>query len=561
MHQSTTETARPGGEPPDLVPARMINEVLYCERLMYLEWVQGEFADNYFTVDGRSVHRKVDARDGRLPAPGEGDAPAVARSVWLSSAKLGITAKIDLVEMDGLQVVPIEYKRGKKPRLPEGAYLPERAQLCAQVLLLREHGYVCDHGEIYFAGDRKRVVIDMDEELVAMTRRAVARARDVAVGSMPAPLVNDPKCRGCSLAPLCLPDEINELGHRIADKEVRRLQPARDDKLPLYVQEHGTTIGVSRGRLLVRKGGEEHPVRLADTSHVSVFGYVQVTTQALSAMFRAGVPCTFFSTGGWLLGSAVGLDSKNVELRMAQHRAAGDTQFALRLARAFVEGKIRNSRTLIRRNHPQVEERTLKQLAQFARKAKNAPSLDSLLGIEGSAAREYFRGFGGMLKPTPGELGTFDFDGRNRRPPRDPVNAMLSLAYALLAKDVQLAISRVGMDPLLGFYHQPRFGRAALALDLMEEFRPLIADSVVLAAVNNGVVKAADFLVSEAGTAMRSAGRKRFIQGYERRMDHLVTHPIFKYRISYRRVLEVQARLVARLLLGELDAYPPFRTR
>lgn len=540
----------------------MVNEVLYCERLMYLEWVQGEFADNFFTVDGRSVHRRADAGDGALPSADDDNAPKVARSVWLSSPELGITAKIDLVELDGSSVVPVEYKRGKRPKVEEGAYLPERAQLCAQVLLLREHGYECAHGEIYFAGDKQRVVIEMSEALVATTMEAIVRARQVAVGSIPAPLVNDSRCRGCSLSPLCLPDEVNELVERGEVGEVRRLQPARDDKLPLYVQDYGVTIGVSGGRLMVRKkDADEQAVRLADTSHVCVFGYVQVTTQALSAMFRAGVSCTFFSTGGWLQGTATGMDSNNVELRMAQHRAATDKDVCLTMARTFVEGKIRNSRTLLRRNHPELEERTLKQLKSFARKATEAGSIESLLGIEGSAAREYFRAFGGVLKPPEEGISEFDFEGRNRRPPRDPVNAMLSLAYALLTKDVKLAVARVGLDPLLGFYHQPRFGRPALALDLMEEFRPIVADSVVLGAVNNGVMKPSDFMVSEAGTAMKPAGRKRFIQAYERRMDQLVTHPLFGYRISYRRVLEVQARLVARLLLGELDTYPAFRTR
>lgn len=554
---------RPADVLPDLVPARMVNEVLYCERLMYLEWVQGEFADNVYTVEGRSVHKRADAGGGKLPAATEDDdeRPKVARSVWLSSPTLGVTAKIDLVEIDGRRVVPVEYKRGKRPRLPEGAYLPERAQLCVQVLLLREHGYECEHGEIYFAGDKQRVVIEMTEHLVSSTLEAVARARQVAVGTIPAPLVNDARCRGCSLSPLCLPDEVNELVER-GDAAVRRLQPARDDKLPLYVQDHGTRIGVSGGRLVVRKkDAGEQAVRLSDTSHVCVFGYVQVTTQALSAMFRAGVPCSFFSTGGWLQGTATSMASNNIELRIAQHRAAADGEHCLAMARAFVEGKIRNSRTLLRRNHPELEERTLKQLKSFARKAAEAASIESLLGIEGSAAREYFRAFGGALKPPAREVSEFDFEGRNRRPPRDPINAMLSLAYALLTKDVKLAIARVGLDPLLGFYHQPRFGRPALALDLMEELRPIVADSVVLGAVNNGVMKAGDFIVSEAGTAMRPAGRKRFIQAYERRMDQLVTHPLFGYRISYRRVIEVQARLVARLLLGELDVYPAFRTR
>ena len=164
-----------------------------------------------------------------------------------------------------------------------------------------------------------------------------------------------------------------------------------------------------------------------------------------------------------------------------------------------------------------------------------------------------------MLKGAAAEA--FELEGRNRRPPRDPVNAALSLAYSLLTKDCVLAVAAVGLDPLLGFLHQPRYGRPALALDLMEEMRPLIADSVVVTAMNTQVIGEDDFVRASTGCAMTAAGRRRFIECYERRMDQLVTHPVFGYRLSYRRVLEVQARLLSRLLLGEVEAYPAFRTR
>ena len=154
----------------------------------------------------------------------------------------------------------------------------------------------------------------------------------------------------------------------------------------------------------------------------------------------------------------------------------------------------------------------------------------------------------------------FELDGRNRRPPRDPVNAMLSFAYSLLTKEFAVTLETVGLDPMLGFYHQTRFGRPSLALDLMEEFRPIVADSVVVGVVNNGVLKPDDSRGS-TGVAIAAGGKKKFIEAYERRMDQLVTHPVFGYRISYRRVIEVQARLLGRLLLGEIEAYPSFRTR
>jgi CRISPR-associated protein Cas1 len=582
---------------PDLVPARMINEVLYCERLMYLEWVQGEFQDNRFTVEGRSVHRRTDA-ERPLP-PAENDPPYQARSVWLSSDRLGITGKIDVVDADEGRVLPVEYKRGKRPDLPDNAYLPERAQVCAQVLLLRDHGFQCDEAAIYYAGDHQRAAIRIDDDLIQTTLAAVERARRVAAGPIPPPLQDSPKCNGCSLVGICLPDEVSLLRSLTGEAqpepsradeppcspdqygplepdpwdlagpaplpeppELRRLHPARDDRVPLLVQEQGGSIALSGELLVVRRPGA-HAVdaRLSNTSQVCVFGNVQITTQALRALMDRGIVLSFFTYGGWFLGRAVGHDSKNVELKLAQYAASTSADTCLAMARRFVASKILNCRTLLRRNQREPTPVLLGELKQLARKAEAVDSPESLLGIEGSAARAYFSGFAEMLKDDGEIRSTFDFEGRNRRPPRDPINALLSFCYSMLTKDFAVTLAAVGLDPLLGFYHRPRFGRPALALDLMEEFRPIVADSVVIGAVNNETIQADDFVQSAGGVALKPAARKKLILAYERRMDQLVTHPVFGYRISYRRVLEVQARLLGRVLLGELDAYPSFRTR
>ena len=173
------------------------------------------------------------------------------------------------------------------------------------------------------------------------------------------------------------------------------------------------------------------------------------------------------------------------------------------------------------------------------------------------AAKEYFVGFAQMLK----QEDAFNIEGRNRRPPRDPTNALLSFVYAMLVKELTVVLYTTGFDPMLGLYHRPRYGRPSLALDLAEEFRPLLADSVVLTLVNNGEVSPSSFVRRAGGVALTDAGRRAVIAAFERRMDTLVTHPVFGYRISYRRVLEVQARLLARALLGEIEKYPSFCTR
>jgi CRISPR-associated protein Cas1 len=235
--------------------------------------------------------------------------------------------------------------------------------------------------------------------------------------------------------------------------------------------------------------------------------------------------------------------------------------FCLRIARAIVATKIRNQRTMLQRNHVEPPARALDALKRLAKQALDAGSLDSLLGVEGTAAHYYFGHFSGMLKVQDEGQPAFDFTRRNRRPPRDAVNALLSLGYSLLVRDLTIVCHAIGFDPFVGFYHQPRFGRPALPLDLMEGFRPLVVDSAVLSAVNTGMVGRSDFLTVGESVTLTSRGRKRFLQAYEQRMDTVVTHPLFGYRVSYRRGLEIQARLLARVVTGELPDYTGFETR
>ena len=553
-------------ELPDLVPVRMVNEFVYCPRLFYLEWVQGEWADNYFTEDGRFVHRRADRPTAAPPAPEaiEDAPPFQARAVDVSSARLGLSTKVDVLEGEAGEVVPVERKRGETPDVLHRVYDPERVQVCAQALVLRDAGYTVPHGEVYFDESRQRVRVELDQPLIDLTLEAVRGLREAAARpEPPPPLVDSPKCNGCSLAVICLPDETNLL--RRMDEEaqepalVRRLHPARDDALPLYVQRHGAKVGISGDVLQVRQEGKVvAEARLEHTSQVAVVGNVQVSTQAARRLLERDTPLLFYSTGGWFLGWARGFGNSNVELRRRQYRTADDPERSLALARRFVAAKIANQRTLLRRNHPDAKDE-LERLVALRESAQKAASTAELLGLEGTAARLYFGRFPELFKT---RLGDFDLNGRTRRPPRDPLNALLSFVYSLLTKEWTVAAATAGFDPYLGFYHRPRFGRPSLALDLMEEFRPIVGDSIVLGLVNGGVVGPDDFVRrGPHGVGLKDHARRAVIAGYERRMDELVTHPVFGYRISYRRVTEVQARLLGRHLMGEIPEYPEFRTR
>ncbi len=565
------------GETP-LVPARMVNEFVYCPRLAYLMWTQGEWAETGDTAEGKRVHGRVDRPSAPLPAPealaSDDETTAdkvVSRSLTLSSETLGVIAKLDVAEAEDGVVTPIDYKRGRRPHVAQGAYEPERIQVCLQALLLEEHGYRVEEGAIYYAESRERVRVVLDEALRAAARAAVSELRlTVSQGRIPPPLKDSPKCPRCALVTICLPDEVRALsGSSLAP---RTIATPVDEALPLVVQSQLARIGKEGETLKIadeEKGDQR--VRLIDVSDVALFGNVSITTPALAALMEREIPVTFHSHGGWFRGMAHGVGHRNVEIRTAQYRLSFDEAACLRFARELVAAKITNQRTILRRNwRGPAEERkvALDRLRAARKSAGGAATLAALLGIEGDAAAVYFRAFAGLISPpgdkperAEGALAPFRFDARNRRPPTDPVNAMLSLAYAMLTRHLTITLASVGFDPYRGFYHAPRYGRPALALDLMEPFRPIVADSVVLSAINTGEVGPGDFVVAATGTALTQAGRRRFVEAFERRLSQETTHPVFGYQLSMRRMLVMQARLLSRFLLGELPSYPHYLPR
>lgn len=549
-----------------LLPARMVNEYEYCPRLAYLEWVQGEWAESADTVEGRYRHRRVDKPGGNLPAPDkmEKGEKVHAKSITLSSNRLGLIAKMDLVEGEGSMVTPVDYKRGKRPHVPKGAYDPERIQLCVQGMILEEHGYSCSEGVLYFTESRDRVHVVFDEELRVQTLAAVNGLRLIAAGGqLPPPLEDSPKCPRCSIVGICLPDEVNFL--KRMKEPPRPLAVARDEALPLYIQAHHAKVAKKGETLEISIDDQlQTSVRLIDVSQVVLMGNVYLTTPSLHELMHREIPVTWHSFGGWFLGHTAGLGHKNVELRTAQYRASFDEKLCLKIAKDLVRAKIQNCRTLMRRNWRGEDkpEQLTDDLKRDADDSLRVENLSVLLGMEGVAAQRYFGQFSRLIKQdaSPASF-RFDFTHRNRRPPTDPVNALLSYAYSLLVRTWAVTLSAVGFDPYRGFYHQPRYGRPALALDMMEPFRPLVADSSVLYAINNGEVRPTDFISAAGSVAMTEDGRKRFIATFERRLSQEITHPLFGYKVSYRRLFELQARLLGRFLLGDISEYPNFTTR
>ena len=534
---------------PEIVPASMLHAYAYCPRLSYLQWVQQEWAENRETMEGKEAHRRVDRPEGPQAA-------IHRRSVHLTSEVLGLTAVCDLVEGEGRRVRPVETKRGKKPAVDGGAWEPVRVQLCVQGLLLREAGFECREGIVYYAGSKERQRVRFTPELVERTVELLAEMRAELARGIPPPLADSPKCPRCSLVGVCLPEEVTFLRR---GGEVRPLAVGDPATHPLVVQAPGAQVRLRGGRLLVTERGETSAsARLGELSQLVLTSGAGASAAVFRECCRRGIPVVHMSGGGWFYGLTQGLPHKNVELRAAQFEAAGDGGRSLEVARRLVAAKIHNSRVLLRRNGEPTE-RTLAQLGRLVRKAERAADAESLLGCEGSAAQLYFGAFATMLKV--GEEPAFDYRKRSRRPPKDPLNALLSFAYSLLTKEWTVTLWTVGFDPLMGFYHQPRYGKPALALDLMEPFRPVIAESVVIGVVNNGEVGAGDFYQRMGGVLLKPPARKRLIAAYQRRLAQEIRHPLFGYRCSYRRIFELEARLLARYLLGEIPEVPGFRVR
>ncbi|MDD2756102.1 MAG: CRISPR-associated endonuclease Cas1 [Methanothrix sp.] len=551
----------------EMIPASMLAAFAFCPRLCYLQFVQGEFQDSAELAEGRFLHRWVDAEQDAVP---EEFVPFHARSVSLSAPQAGVCCRIDLLEGDGKSVTPVEYKRGKAHESPAGWYDPQMIQLAAQGLALQENGFSCEHGMIYYILSKERVFVSFDPALMAKTRELIEKLRMMAArGEIPQPLRASARCEHCSLAGVCLPDEVNLLREMEAERaaegepeeeKIRMLLASRDDAVPVYVVGQGKTVRKRGERLEVwsYEEGKVSEARIREISKVCLYGGAEITTPAMVELMQRNVPVLHFSHGGWFLGICQGMSHKNVLLRIKQFQWAGDEGKSLSIARKMVAAKIENSRMRLRRYDADVPEMVLDSLATLAKDAENASRRQILLGIEGAAAGAYFSRLGSLLKTNPGD---FSFEGRNKRPPRDPVNSVLSYLYGVLTKELFTTVQAAGFEPYLGFYHQPRYGRPALALDMMEEFRPVIADAAMLSLFNNEELTAKDFIRTGIGISIMPEAKRKVIAAYEHRMQTEVTHPIFSYKVSYRRVLEVQSRLLARVLSGELKEYPAFISR
>ncbi|MFN6565181.1 MAG: type I-D CRISPR-associated endonuclease Cas1d [Nostoc sp. ChiSLP01] len=327
----------------------------------------------------------------------------------------------------------------------------------------------------------------------------------------------------------------------------------------VYVTQEDAFIGKVDERLHVKFEKKTIlDVPLIKVDGVVVLGRATVSPSAISELLERHIPVTFLTENGRYLGRIEPEVTKNIFVRKAQWQAAGESAQAIHVVQGFVRGKLKNYRNLLIRRQRECPALDLSvnvtRLEQAIAPIDSTKNINSLRGLEGAGSAAYFGSFNELIRTT-----EFSFNKRVRRPPTDPVNSLLSFGYSLLRHDIQGAINIAGFDPYLGYLHCDRYGRPSLALDLMEEFRPLIVDAIVLSVLNRQLLTKTDFItepLSEA-VSLTSEGRKIFLQQYAQKKQSQFKHPVFGRKCTYQEAFELQARLLAKYLMGETEKYPP----
>jgi len=535
-----------------LIRVMALHALAYCERLFYLEEVEEIRVADARIYDGRRFHETIP------------DYSSIEQ-LTIESEKLGLYGKVDTVRTVSGEFIPYEYKKGRF-RLVDGeptAWPSDELQLGAYMLLLSEHiGQDIMEGRVYYAADHRTVKIPMSEDLRIRVNQAVAKARELRVSPFrPEIATNDRLCPKCSLAPVCLPEEERLI--EAPERETLRLFPEDRELLDLHVVDPGSTIR-KKGDMLVidRREGEPLTVPMHQAGSLTIHGASQVTTQTLQACAYKGIHVHWLTGGGNYIGSLANAAGA-VQRKWRQFNGLSDSVLRHRLANALVSAKVesqlRYMLRLSRGNPLRVEmEEQLKVMKTMLRRVHRAARAEELLGYEGHAARAYFACLAILTK----EEGEMAFIHRSRRPPKDAANALLSYLYALLYKDCVQAIVTVGLDPIIGLYHQPRSSAYPLALDLMELFRVSMCDMVVVGSIGRKQWDIeTDYIRASDHVWLSEAGKKKAIALYERRKQDKWKHPVIGYSLSYARLIELEVRLLEKEWSGHAGLFANNRLR
>lgn len=532
----------------DTIRVSALHALAYCERLFYLEEVEELYTQDAAVFAGRRLHAELEKQEDE-----DWD------ELFLESAELGLRGKVDALRTRNGQTIPYEHKRGKaardKNKQPE-AWESDRLQILAYAYLLEMAlGISIQEGRIRYHADNVLVHVPLDDEGRKLVRDAIARSKYLRASPCRPPVTdNERLCGRCSLAPVCLPEEAR-LAH---DREWQpvRLFPKDDEREVIHVLEAGTSVGKKGEQIkIVKRDRSDEIVPAKQIGQLVLHSFSQISTQALHLCVAQDIGVHFVSGGGRYVGS---FDPRNgsIQRRIRQYAALSNPDKCLDLAKKLVTCRGKGQRKFLMRGQrgleqiPEALEKAIKQMQIILKQVPEVNSIPSLLGLEGNLAALYFGALPKLLgADVPKEM---QFSDRNRRPPKDRFNALLGFGYALLLKDVMSAILSVGLEPALGFYHQPRTQAPPLALDLIEIFRVPLVDMPIVGSINRGQWHIQeDFEVRGGQVWLSDSGRRKFIDIYEKRKQESWKHPILGYSLTYRRLIELEVRLLEKEWNGE----------
>lgn len=530
----------------DSLPISLVAHTVFCRRRAWLESV-GEEADSAAITIGTIAHQTVDKHSTR-------DHGMESRSVSIRHRDLGLVGLCDVVKVgfDGeLQIV--EYKATPLRRRPEPTEA-SKIQLALQRVCLVDMGHTVTEQGVYFVNHKTYVPVPLEPTdyekavaFVAETRRLVTAPR------APAALIDDNRCIRCSHVALCMPDE------RRLKTARRRISVADPDGEILHLITPGSRASLSAGRLRVVRADETlTTVPFERVRGLVVYGNVDLSSALIRELSWRRLTVVWCTSRGRVIGWTRSAESPNGQARYEQRMIEPGVRLAL--GRELIASKIATQATQLRRNANLDVSGAVARLRALSRRAASAASIGELYGIEGDASAVYFRRFDTMIGNR-GDTLVGAWRGRRGRAASDPLNAALNFSYGLLLADVIRSVVACGLDPSVGFVHSPRRNKPALALDLMEQFRAPLADSVVIRAINNGELTDRMFARGLGAVRLGHAGRRTLLAGYAQRLSTGIRHPTFGYTVTWSRTIEVQTRMLLGALDGSNDRYIGMRTR
>ena len=548
-----------GHEPPLRVMA--LHALLYCERLFYLEEVEEIRVADANVYAGRRLHLERVSLDDETPE---------LRSYEVSSEAWGLVGKVDAVrKRDGVWVA-YEHKKGRCRRGDEDeplAWPSDRIQAIAYAVLVEEQlGEPVCQARVRYHADNVTVLIDIDEAARQDLRDAIDRARVLRLSTERPPVTeNERLCPKCSLAVVCLPEEERLAEASAAAVEPPRLFPSNRERHTVHVASAKARIGRSGESLLIETEDGRQKIAIEQVDSILIHGYGQLTTQALHLCAHRGVAVDWLTFGGRFV-AGVSTSPGRVQQRIRQYRALTDDAVRLKLAQRTIHAKVESQlRYLLRASRGdsscrQAVREPINRMRGALSKVDEVGSADSLRGLEGIAAKEYFAALPRLLSSR--VESRLIPNGRSKHPPEDRFNALLSFGYGMLFALVHRTLLGVGLEPALGFFHQPRSSAPPLVLDLVELFRVPLVDMPVVGSVNrNQWSPDDDFTIAGRQVWLSDDGRKKAIGLFEERLNEAYRHPFTGQSMSYARIVELEARLLEKEWTGAPGLYARMRMR